>query len=44
MSCRYDSFGKTIRKPGPLANASIYRCSSKEIHVNSGRYYYPRRA
>lgn len=37
---RYDPFGNTISKSGSLANANLYRFSSKEIHVNSGLYYY----
>jgi RHS repeat-associated protein len=37
---RYDPFGNTISSSGSLANANIYRFSSKEILVNSGLYYY----
>ena len=37
---RYDPFGNTISSSGSLASANIYRFSSKEIHVNSGMYYY----
>jgi RHS repeat-associated protein len=39
-SYRYDPFGNTISKSGSLADANIYRFSSKEIHLNSGMYYY----
>jgi RHS repeat-associated protein len=39
-SYRYDPFGNTISVSGTLADANIYRFSSKEIHVNSGMYYY----
>jgi RHS repeat-associated protein len=39
-SYRYDPFGNTISKSGSLADANVYRFSSKEIHVNSGMYYY----
>lgn len=37
---RYDPFGNTISSSGTLAAANVYRFSSKEIHVNSGLYYY----
>ena len=37
---RYDPFGNTISSSGSLASANTYRFSSKEIHVNSGLYYY----
>jgi RHS repeat-associated protein len=37
---RYDPFGNLISKSGSLADANVYRFSSKEIHVNSGMYYY----
>jgi len=37
---RYDPFGNTISQSGPLADANVYRFSSKEIHPNSGMYYY----
>jgi RHS repeat-associated protein len=37
---RYDPFGNTISSSGTLAGANVYRFSSKEIHVNSGMYYY----
>src|SRR5262249_45287514 len=39
-SYRYSPFGSTISSSGSLATANIYRFSSKEIHVNSGMYYY----
>jgi RHS repeat-associated protein len=37
---RYDPFGNTIASSGSLADANVYRFSSKEIHVKSGMYYY----
>ena len=39
-SYRYDPFGNTLSSSGTLAGANVYRFSSKEIHVNSGMYYY----
>jgi RHS repeat-associated protein len=39
-SYRYDPFGHTLSSSGPLADANVYRFSSKECHVNSGMYYY----
>ena len=39
-SYRYDPFGNTTASSGTLASANVYRFSSKEIHVNSGLYYY----
>jgi len=39
-SYRYDPYGNTISSSGGLANANVYRFSSKELHVNSGLYYY----
>src|SRR5262245_18348894 len=39
-SYRYDPFGNTISSSGTLADANVYRFSSKEIHVASGMYYY----
>jgi len=39
-SYRYDPFGNTISSSGTLASANVYRFSSKEIHANSGMYYY----
>ena len=37
---RYDPFGNTISSSGSLSAANVIRFSSKEIHVNSGMYYY----
>jgi len=39
-SYRYDPFGNTLSSSGTLASANVYRFSSKEIHINSGMYYY----
>ena len=39
-SYRYDPYGNTLSQSGSLASANVYRFSSKEIHVNSGMYYY----
>jgi RHS repeat-associated protein len=41
-SYRYDPFGNTTSKSGSLADANVYRFSSKEIvsHTNSVLYYY----
>jgi RHS repeat-associated protein len=39
-SYRYDPFGNMISSSGTLANANVYRFSTKEIHANSGMYYY----
>ena len=36
----YDAFGNIISQSGPLADANVYRFSSKEYHVNSGLIYY----
>jgi RHS repeat-associated protein len=36
----YDPFGNTLSQSGPLAEANVYRFSSKETHANSGMYYY----
>lgn len=36
----YDAFGNTLSLAGPLANANLYRFSSKEAHPNSGLAYY----
>src|SRR6202012_3545338 len=36
----YDAFGNLIAKSGPLADANLYRFSSKEAHLNSGLVYY----
>jgi RHS repeat-associated protein len=37
---RYDPYGRLLYTSGSLAGANVYRFSSKEIHVNSGLYYY----
>src|SRR5262249_32183104 len=37
---RYDPFGNLIFKTGSLPDTNVYRFSSKEIHLNSGLYYY----
>ena len=41
-SYRYDPYGNTLSKSGSLAEANVYRFSSKEIvsHTNSVLYYY----
>jgi RHS repeat-associated protein len=39
-SYRYDPFGNTISQSGTLADANVYRFSSKEVHTNSTMYYY----
>ncbi len=39
-SYRYDPYGNTISSSGGLAGGNVYRFSSKEIHANSGLYYY----
>jgi RHS repeat-associated protein len=36
----YDPFGNTLSKFGPLADANLYRFSSKESHEPSGLVYY----
>jgi RHS repeat-associated protein len=36
----YDAFGNIISKAGLLADANVYRSSSKEWHSNSGLIYY----
>jgi RHS repeat-associated protein len=36
----YDAFGNIISKSGLLADANVYRFSSKEAHPNSGLVYY----
>jgi RHS repeat-associated protein len=36
----YDPFGNTLAQSGLLADANIYRFSSKEWNQNSGLYYY----
>jgi RHS repeat-associated protein len=37
---RYDPYGNIVSKSGVIADANVYRFSSKEIHINSGMYYY----
>jgi RHS repeat-associated protein len=37
---RYDPFGNTLLQSGTLADANVYRFSSKEVHTNSAMYYY----
>src|SRR5437667_7441505 len=37
---KYDPFGNLLSSSGSLAAANVYRFSSKEIHINSGMYYY----
>jgi RHS repeat-associated protein len=39
-SYRYDPYGNLISKSGTLADANLYRFSSKELHLSSGLYYY----
>jgi len=39
----YDPCGNTISMNGPLAEANLYRFSSKEAHRNSGMLYFGRR-
>jgi RHS repeat-associated protein len=36
----YDPYGNTLAASGPLAEANLYRFSSKEYHPNSGLVYY----
>lgn len=36
----YDAYGNIISESGSLANANLYRFSSKEFHVASGLVYY----
>jgi RHS repeat-associated protein len=36
----YDPYGRILSQSGPLANANLYRFSSKELHVNSGLVCY----
>jgi len=36
----YDPYGNTLSASGPLAEANLYRFSSKEWHDNAGLYYY----
>jgi RHS repeat-associated protein len=37
---RYDPFGNLVSSGGTMASANVYRFSSKEVHANSGMYYY----
>jgi len=37
---RYDPYGNTLSMSGTLASVNVYRFSSKELHINSGLYYY----
>jgi RHS repeat-associated protein len=37
---RYDPFGRTLFQSGTMANANVYRFSSKEVHGFTGMYYY----
>lgn len=39
-SYKYDSFGNAISASGDLAEANVYRFSSKEFHASSGLYCY----
>ena len=39
-SYRYDPFGNIISESGIMADANVYRFSSKEIGTNTGMYYY----
>jgi RHS repeat-associated protein len=39
-SYRYDPFGNTTYLNGTIASQNIYRFSSKEVHLNTGTYYY----
>ncbi len=36
----YDPYGNILSESGPLADANLYRFSSKELHGNSGLIYY----
>ena len=36
----YDPFGNLVAMSGPMASFNRYRFSSKEVHANSGLYYY----
>ena len=36
----YDAFGNILSASGSLANANLYRFSTKETHLNSGLVYY----
>jgi RHS repeat-associated protein len=37
---QYDPYGNLLGMAGPLAEANVYRFSSKEWHANAGLYYY----
>jgi RHS repeat-associated protein len=37
---QYDPFGNLLGSSGTMADANLYRFSSKELHQNSGLYYY----
>ena len=39
----YDPYGNLLAKAGALADANLYRFSSKETHTSSGLIYYGRR-
>ena len=39
-SYRYDPFGNITSQSGAMADANVYRFSSKEFHAASGLYYY----
>ncbi len=39
-SYRYDPFGNLAASSGALAATNVYRFSSKEVHLNTGMYYY----
>jgi RHS repeat-associated protein len=36
----FDPFGNTLAATGPMAEANLYRFSSKELHLQSGLVYY----
>jgi RHS repeat-associated protein len=36
----YDPYGNLLAKAGSLADANLYRFSSKEVHASSALYYY----
>lgn len=36
----YDPYGNLLAKSGAMADVNKYRFSSKEVHLNSGMYYY----
>jgi RHS repeat-associated protein len=39
-SYRYDPYGRLMGQAGTLATANLYRFSAKELHPQSGMYYY----